>query len=295
MPRTAEDLSALRFNLRYGIRSEDSLTPAESLALDLTDKTVIFDRLNPQGQELVRTEYPFLAPQPGPLSDLGATLSSAASEVGQAAANLRNLPGLVTEGLPAAWQAAVQRAAPATPTLGQELFREATTTEPLPGREPSLPARLVYGGLSPLPGILHGAESVLRLWGALGAAGAELGPEQAKPLTEALVTNLPFLGAGPLVEGATAAIPGAGRRVAQRLASRAVTPLPTVEGYTGPVSTEPLQGVAPPLPVPGAGMKALPESTDTGLLPIPRSMLRPSARALGPGVEPKEVVTLSLT
>ena len=257
--------------------AEDRLTPKGRLLLRLGQGDLDVGGLTPQDEALLGLDPTFG-------QRVGRAFSSTASEVGQAAANLRNLPGLVTEGLPAAWQAAVERMAP--PTLGQELLREATTTEPLPGREPSLPARLLYGGFSPLPGIMHGAEQAMRLPGAFGAAVAELGPEQAKPLTEAIAANAPFLGARPLVEGATAAIPGAGRRVAQRLASRAVTPLPTVEGYTGPVSTEPLQGVPPPLPLPGSGRLALPGGGQ-GII-IPRSMVRPpTERVLGPGVEPK--------
>jgi len=82
-------------------------------------------------------------------------------------ANLKNLPKLVTEGLPAAARAYVQRAGDPTPTYGQQLRKAA----------PWLPI---------IPEVEDLIARVGRHLSGLTAGAAELGPEQAKPLTETL-------------------------------------------------------------------------------------------------------------
>jgi hypothetical protein len=51
----------LSFDVRYGIRRPESLTPAEAIAFDLDRETVTFDQLNDAGQNLIREKFPHLA------------------------------------------------------------------------------------------------------------------------------------------------------------------------------------------------------------------------------------------
>lgn len=88
-----------------------------------------------------------------------------------ALANLKNLPKLVTEGLPAAGRAVVQ--SQAEPTYGQALQTR------FPGLRHTA-----------IPGTMDVVARLARLPWSLARGVSELGPEQAKPLTEQLAGGL---------------------------------------------------------------------------------------------------------
>jgi hypothetical protein len=157
-------------------------------------------------------------PPPGFLQELSAGLG-----------NLKNLPKLVTEGLPAAGRAALARATDPTPTMGQELAAAA----------PWLPI---------VPAVQDIISRVGRVLGAPGAAVAELGPEQAKPLTETL-TNL--------------AVPGA-----VGVARGTLRSLRNAPGLPSPAAPGPLR---PPPPSPGPIVSPAPIEPPGGLPPQPRA------------------------
>jgi len=87
-------------------------------------------------------------------------------------ANLKNLPKLITEGIPAAGRAIVQ--GQAEPTYGQLLQQ----------RFPAI------GKYTPIPGAMDLAARAFRLPSSVARGVAEMGPEQAKPLTEQLAVGL---------------------------------------------------------------------------------------------------------
>lgn len=88
--------------------------------------------------------------------------------------NLSNLPKLVTEGVPKGVEAFVK--SQSEPTYGQQLAS-------------SYPWTLG----TPIPGAMDLAARLLRLPHSFGRGVAELGPEQAKPLTTAAAEQIPFL------------------------------------------------------------------------------------------------------
>lgn len=120
------------------------------------------------------------APEPSP-GVVGPALSAAGEQAGK-------MGRFFTEGLPQAARVAgegLQQAATA-PTLGTELRRR--------GTEGGFGERLAFGGLSPVPAAADLAERLMGMYGAVVRGAAELGPEKAKPLTEALLSQAPFIG-----------------------------------------------------------------------------------------------------
>jgi hypothetical protein len=121
---------------------------------------------------------------------VGRTLAqtSPLGHLGQAAP----LGKLFTEGVPNAYRAFVE--AQTAPTVGQGLaFREApvhTLSDTLRRRPPTYERTLL--GYTPIPGAMDLGERAMRLLSgqSIGHGAAELGPEQAKPLTEQLVSGL---------------------------------------------------------------------------------------------------------
>jgi hypothetical protein len=170
-------------------------------------------------------------PLPAPPPSLSEGLRSL-PVVGPIAESVSRLPRLVTEGVPRAAETFTQ--IQGAPTLGLGLRRRAREAEPVfgaPPEQPSFARQVLFGGISPLPAILSGVEQLMRLPHAFGAAAAELGPEKAKPLTEAAAASLPFAGPVQVARGVAGAIPVVGRRLGQRMAAREVAgrvPLPTV-------------------------------------------------------------------
>lgn len=142
-----------------------------------------------------------------------------------------------TEGIPETVTRTVARTGEALrsgpPTLGQRLIRT-----------PWLPAG-VAGGLDL-------GERLLRAMGGAAAGLAELGPEQARPLTEAALLNLPWLGPRTL---ARSLAPGpVGRRLEARAVARA--PAWTIDpyrerGWSGPVPEGPALETGPTFGVSG--------------------------------------------
>lgn len=196
------------------------------------------------------------APEPpGPLSRAATTAAEAVA----------NLPRLVTEGVPAAARAFME--SQTAPTVGMALRRSATTEEPVFGGEPRRPSfaqQVLFGGISPIPGLLDLGERVLRAPVSLGRAAAELGPEQAKPLTEAL---------------ATAAVLLPPRAAGTALAT-------DVRGLLqGPRPARPMLALPPGPPPPPAAEIPIPRGAGTGATPGEQLTVRLRSVTTAPGVE----------
>ena len=183
--------------------------------------------------------------------------------------NLKNLPKLVTEGLPRAYRAFEE--SQQGPTYGQALAQ----------RFPSV-ARY-----TPIPGAMDLLARLTRLPSSVGRGMAELGPERAKPLTEELVSGL--LNLSPLFQRSRAprpqtvgelppeypALPSAERR--------ALPPAPQPRPYPGPGRPRAAYVVFDPnapIPVGPHPPEALPAGPSPRALP---PMGPRGGRPMGPG------------
>lgn len=138
-----------------------------------------FRALTPEAQSIVKERLLRVQP-PGLFERAGAAVAERAKLTGMGLLDAASRTG----------QAFVR--SQAAPTLGMELHRRATTPEPVfggPPRQPSFAEQVAFGGLSPVPIAMDLGERLIRLPASVGRAAAELGPEKAKPLTEALVTG----------------------------------------------------------------------------------------------------------
>lgn len=263
-----EEILDLAGQMRRGIETgairPDEVTPKGQLLFDLGAGSRTFESLTRDDLTALGVETP-----PSLTDRATGAVSGAASGIGDF---LSKASGLFTKGIPAAGRAFMERAAPEAPTFGDELRRRAQPEPVLggPPRQPTFLDRIIappqVPGMPPIPGALDIAgaldlgERAMRIFSGVLAGGAELGPEKAKPLTEALL-------------GVALGIPPRAALGALATDVRGLTQKPVI----APPPAPPIRRL-PEMPLalpPGREPLALAAGQPEAGIVIPRSMVRP--------------------